>query len=85
MLPHSHFIAFNDIRSKYFSNALRDSSLYVTSSIRQLVAEELDDNSIHVLYARKSCRPTSGVNVVEQSSCSASIEFVLVYIKNVQM
>ena len=57
---------------------MRGSSLYVISSIRQLVAEELDDNSIHVLYARKSCRPTSGVNVLEQSSYSASIELVLV-------
>jgi len=84
MLPHSHFIAFNDIRSSHFSNALRGSSLYVISSISQLVAEELD-NSIHVLYARKSCRPTSGVNVLEQSSYSASIELVLVYIKNVQI
>jgi len=54
MLPHSHFIAFNGIGSKYFSNALRGSSLYVISSIRQLVAEELDDNSIHVLYTHKS-------------------------------
>ena len=64
---------------------MRGSSLYVISSIRQLVAEELDDNSIHVLYARKSCRPTSGVNVLEQSSYSAAIELVLVYIKNVQI
>ena len=85
MLPYSHFIAFNDIRSKSFSNALRGSSLYVTSSIRQLVGKELDDNSIHVLHARESCRPTSGVNVLEQRRYSASIELVLVYIKNVQI
>jgi len=25
MLPQSHFIAFNDIKSKHFSNALKDS------------------------------------------------------------
>jgi len=51
-----HFIAFNDIKSKHFSNALRDSSLYVISCIRQPVAQELD--KIHVLYSHKFCRPT---------------------------
>ena len=50
-----------------------------------MVAEELDDNSIHVLYTHKSWWPTSGVNVLEQSSYSASIELVLVCIKNVQI
>ena len=48
-----HFKVFNDIKSKHFSNAIRYSSLYVISSIRQPVAQELD--KIHVLYARKFC------------------------------
>jgi len=63
MLPHSHFIAFNDMKSNYFSNALRDSSLEVISCIRQPVAQELDDNRFNV-YARKFCRPASGANVL---------------------
>jgi len=50
-----------DIKSKHFSNALRDSSLYVISCIRQPVAQELD--KIHILHVRKFCRPTSGVSV----------------------
>jgi len=28
MLPQSHFIAFNDIKSKHFSNALRDPAAF---------------------------------------------------------
>jgi len=48
-----HFIVFNDMKSKHFSNASRYSSLYVISSIRQPSAQELD--KIHVLYARKFC------------------------------
>jgi len=56
-----HFIVFNDMKFKHFSNVLRYSSLYVISFIRQPVAQELD--KIHVLYARKFCRPTSGVSV----------------------
>jgi len=56
---------------------LRAFSLYVISCIRQPVAQELD--KIHVLYARKFCRPTSGV-VLKQSRYSASVERVLVYI-----
>ena len=42
MLLQSHFIAFNDIKSKDFSNALKYSSLYVNSCICQPVAQELD-------------------------------------------
>ena len=48
-----HFIVFNDMKSKQFSNALRSSSLYVISSIRQPVTQELE--KIHFLYARKFC------------------------------
>jgi len=48
-----HFVVFNDMKSKYFSNALRYSRLYVISSIRQPVAQELD--KIHVLHARRFC------------------------------
>jgi len=33
MLPQSHFIAFNDIKSKRFSTTLRDTSIYVISCI----------------------------------------------------
>jgi len=64
MLPHSHFIAFNDIKSKHFSNELRDSSVYNISCIRQSVAQESD--KIHVFYARKFCRPTLGVGVLSK-------------------
>jgi len=48
-----HFIVFYDMKSKHFSTALRYSSLYVISSIRQPVAQELD--KIQVLYARTFC------------------------------
>jgi len=34
-------------------------SLHVISHICQLVAQELDKT--HILYARKFCRPTSGL------------------------
>jgi len=32
MLPQSHFISFNDINSKHFSNALRDSTAFTLSA-----------------------------------------------------
>jgi len=48
--------AFNEIKSKHFSNAWRYSSFCVISYIRQSVAQKLD--KIHVFYARKFCRPT---------------------------
>jgi len=52
--------------------------------IRQLVAQELDDNRVQVLYERKFCRrPTSKVGVLEKSRYSASIEHVLVYTRSV--
>jgi len=56
--------AFNEIKSKHFSNAYRYSSLYVISCIRQSVAQKL--GMIHVFYAL--CRPTSGVRVLNQKS-----------------
>jgi len=80
MLPQSHFIAFNDIKAKYFSNALRDSNLHVISCTRQLVAQELDKS--HTLYASKFRRPTSEVGVLEPVCCSTSIKRVLVYIRS---
>jgi len=49
---------FNDIKSKHFANPLRDSSLCVSSFTCQPVAQELD--KIHILHARKVCKPTSG-------------------------
>jgi len=52
MLPQSHFTKLNR-KSKYFSNALRDSSIYVISCVRQLVTQELDN--IHILHPRKFC------------------------------
>jgi len=67
MLLQLLFIALNDIKSKYFSNTLRDFSVYIICCIRQLVVQELD--KIHVLvclHARTFCRPTSGVGVLEQ-------------------
>jgi len=81
MLPQGHFTALNDIKSKNFSNALRDTSFYVISYKRQPVTQELD--KIHILHACKFCRPISGVGVSEQACYSASIKRVLVYGRNV--
>jgi len=54
------------------------------SYIRQLVAQELVDKRIHVLYGRTFCRRlASEVGVLEQTLCLASIELVLVYIRSV--
>ena len=52
---------------------------------RELIAQKLDDNGNHFLYARNFCRkPTSEVSASEQSRCSVSIErAVLVYIRSV--
>jgi len=36
-----HLIAFIDVKSKHFSNTLRDSNLYVINCIHQLVASSL--------------------------------------------
>jgi len=53
MLPQLHFIALHDIKSKHFSNTLRDSSVYIISCIRQPVAQEF--NKIHFsVYMRAS-------------------------------
>jgi len=42
---------------------------------RELIAQKLDDNGIHFLYARKFCRRSvSDVNASEQNRCSASVE-----------
>ena len=82
MLPQSHFIAFNDIKSKHFSNALCEPSAFTlpVAYINQSL-QELD--KIHILYARKFCRPTLGVGVLVQACCSASIERVLLYVRSV--
>jgi len=48
-----HFMVFNDMTSKHFSNTSWYSSLYVISPIRQPAAQELD--KIHVIYARQFC------------------------------
>jgi len=80
MLPQWHFAAFNDTKPKNVSNALRITSLYVISYKRQPVAQELD--KIHILHARKFWRPISGVGISEQACYSASIERVLVYVRN---
>jgi len=51
--------------------------------IRQLFAQELVDNKVHVLYARTIFRRLpSEVGVVEQSLYWASIELVLVSIRS---
>jgi len=81
MLPQWHFIVFNDIKPQNLSNALRDTSFYVISYKRQPVAQELD--KIHILHARKFCRPISGVGVSDHACYSASIKRVLVYVRNV--
>jgi len=60
-------------------------SVTVINYIRELIAQKLDDNGNHFLYARNFCRkPTSEVSASEQSRCSVSIErAVLVYIRSV--
>ena len=47
ILHQSYFIAVNDIKSKHFSNVLRDFKIYNFRCIRQPVAQELE--KIHVL------------------------------------
>ena len=79
MLPQSRFTAFDDIKSKNFSIALSDSSVYVISCMRQPLAQELDKIQVLGYIARKFCRPTSGVGISEKSCYSASIERVLVF------
>jgi len=79
MPPQWHVIAFNDIKSKHFSNALRDSTVFTLSAAyvrQQPVAQELD--KIHIPYARKFFRLISGVGVLEQTCCSALVECMLV-------
>jgi len=53
MLPQSRFTAFDHIKSKNFSNALSDSSVYVISCILQPLAQELD--KIQVLGYMHAC------------------------------
>ena len=49
------------------------------SCIRQLAAQELEENIIYVLYAPTFCRrPTPEVGVFKQNLYPASIELVLV-------
>jgi len=52
--------AFNNKKSKHFSNGLKDSNRYVISCIRQPVDHEVD--KIHVLYTRKFRISTSGAS-----------------------
>jgi len=40
MLWQLHFIAFKDIKSRHFSNVLRDSAFTFSSCTRQLAAQE---------------------------------------------
>ena len=56
----------------------------VINHICELIAQNLDDNGIHFLYARKFCRRSAlEVSVSEQSLCSALVEHaVLVYIRS---
>ena len=46
MLSQSYLIAFNDTKSKNFSNALKDSSIYIINCVSQPIAQDLD--KIHV-------------------------------------
>jgi len=49
MLPQSHFIAFNDIKSKHFSNAVIDSS----ASVHQLFSIAGRNTFIFMKYGRQ--------------------------------
>jgi len=79
LLSQSHFIALTQIPN-IFQTRLGILA-YVINCIRQPVAQESD--KIHVLYARKFCRPTSGVGILKESRYSTSIELALVYIRSV--
>ena len=73
-------LLLTDMKCKHFLNALRDSSVYIISCIRQPDVQELDKINVLVyMFAR----PTSGVGVLDQSRYSASIERVLVYVRSV--
>ena len=56
----------------------------VINYIHELIAQNLNDNGIH-LYARKFCgRPAAEVSASEQNRCLASVERVtLLYIRSV--
>jgi len=41
-LPQPHFIVLNEIKSKHFSNASRDSSVCIINCIHEPVFQELD-------------------------------------------
>jgi len=61
-------VAFNDIKPNIFQTRWETLAVTFISCTRQLVAEELVDNRIYVLYVRKFCRrPTSWVGVLVQS------------------
>jgi len=79
MLSQSHFTAFNDIKSKHFSNALIALAFMFNSCKRRLTAQELGDNRTHILYALKFCRS----RCLQQSRYLLSIERVLVRTRSV--
>jgi len=67
-------IAFTDIKSKDFLNALKNSSLHVIRYIRQPNDRNLF--KIHVLHARKFCRrPTSERKSVSWSKVASRLRF----------
>jgi len=66
MLPQSHFIAFNDIKSKHFSNVVRDSTAFTSSAA--YINQSLKNCTRSTSYVCKFCRPTSGVGVLDHGT-----------------
>jgi len=65
-------------KSKHFSTRWKTLAFTVINYIRELIAQKLDVDGIHFLYARTFWRrPTSEVSASEPSRCSASVERAL--------
>ena len=73
MLPQSNFIACNDELSKHFLKALRNTiqlsryQLYMSTSRKEL-------DKVHVLQARKFCRPTVLRKSMSQSKVATRLQ-----------
>jgi len=72
MLPQEHSIAFNDIKSKHFLKPVEGHQ-----PVTQETGQDPHLICAHVLWNY------FGVGILEQTSCSASIDRVLVYIRSV--
>jgi len=76
MLAQSHFIAFNEIKSKYLSNPLRALSVYINQLHTSTSRSRTEQDPHLSLQVRKFCRPTSGNGVLEQGFQTTAREAV---------